>query len=94
MADAEVLKETARKQKKRVMVGTVVSDKMNKTIVVSVARRKVHRLYKKYVNATKHVKAHDEEETAKVGDLVRVMEARPVSKTKNWRLVEVIERAR
>lgn len=94
MADAEVLKETAKKQKKRMLVGTVVSDKMNKTIVVSVARRKVHRLYKKYVNATKRVKAHDEQEDARVGDLVRVMEARPMSKTKNWRLVEVIERAR
>lgn len=94
MADAEVLKETARKQKKRMLVGTVVSDKMNKTIVVSVARRKVHRLYKKYVNATKRVNAHDEQENARVGDLVRVMEARPMSKTKKWRLVEVIERAR
>lgn len=94
MADAEVLKETALKQKKRMLVGTVVSDKMNKTIVIAVARRKVHRLYKKYVNATKRVKAHDEQEEARVGDLVRVMEAKPVSKTKNWRLVEVLERAR
>lgn len=94
MADAEIMKESARKQKKRMLVGTVVSDKMQKTIVVAVARRKVHRLYKKYVNATKKVKAHDENETAKIGDRVRVVESRPMSKDKSWRLVEVIERAR
>lgn len=94
MSDAEILKRAARKQQKRVLVGTVVSNKMNKTIVVSVARRTVHRLYKKYVNKTKQVKVHDEQESANVGDRVRVMEARPISKTKRWRLVEVIERAR
>ena len=94
MSDAEILKKAAQKQQKRVLVGTVVSNKMNKTIVVSVARRTVHRLYKKYVNKTKKVKVHDELETANIGDRVRVVESRPMSKTKHWRLVEVIERAR
>ncbi len=94
MSDAEILKKAAQRQQKRVLVGTVVSDKMNKTIVVSVARRTVHRLYKKYFNLTKRVTAHDEHETAKIGDRVRVVESRPMSKTKRWRLVEVIERAR
>ncbi len=94
MSDAETIKQTARKQKKRMVTGRVVSDKMQKTIVVAVARRKVHRLYKKYVNETKRVKAHDENETANLGDLVRVVEARPISRHKCWRLVEVIERAR
>ena len=94
MSDAEVLKEAAQRQQKRVLVGTVVSNRMNKTIVISVARRTVHRLYKKYVNKSKQVKVHDEQERANIGDRVRVVESRPISKTKRWRLVEVIERAR
>lgn len=94
MSDAELLKKAAQKQQKRVLVGTVVSDKMNKTIIVSVARRTVHRLYKKYVNTSKRVTVHDEKEVANIGDRVRVVESRPISKTKRWRLVEVIERAR
>ncbi len=80
--------------KKKVFTGQVVSDKMEKTIVVSVNSRRLHPLYKKYVNYTKKVKAHDEKNEAAIGDTVRVMECRPISKDKTWRLVEIIERAR
>ena len=79
---------------KKIFQGRVVSDKMEKTIVVLVEGRKVHPLYKKYVNISKKLKAHDENNEANTGDLVRVVEARPVSKDKCWRLVEIIERAR
>lgn len=85
--------EQARKTKK-VFTGRVVSDKMNKTIVVAISERKLHPLYKKYVAATKKVKAHDEENNAHEGDTVRVVEARPVSKEKRWRLLEIVERAK
>jgi small subunit ribosomal protein S17 len=79
---------------KRVMTGQVVSDKMDKTIVVAVRRRKLHRLYKKFVNLTKKVKAHDEGNECKVGDTVRVIECRPLSRDKRWRLLEIVARAR
>ena len=74
--------------------GYVVSDKMDKTIVVEVEDRKSHALYGKIVRTTKRVKAHDEENTAGVGDLVRIQETRPLSKDKHFRLVEIIEKAR
>lgn len=77
-----------------VFQGKVISDKMEKTIVVAVENRRVHRLYKKYVQVTKKVKAHDEQNDAHIGDTVRVVECRPISKDKKWRLVEVVERAR
>ena len=79
---------------KKVLTGQVVSDKMDKTIVVAIKRRKVHRLYKKYVNLTKKVKAHDESNECNTGDTVRVIESRPLSKDKRWRLLEILERAR
>lgn len=79
---------------KREFVGVVTSDKMDKTIVVSVNTKKLHPLYKKYVTSTKKVKAHDGTNDAKIGDKVRVMECRPVSKEKCWKLVEVLERAK
>lgn len=79
---------------KKVLTGRVVSDKMNKTIVVAIQRRKVHRLYKKYVNLTKKVKAHDENNECNEGDLVKVIESRPLSKDKRWRLLEILGRAR
>ena len=79
---------------KKIFQGRVVSDKMEKTIVVAVENRTVHPLYKKYVKTTKKLKAHDETNDAHVGDTVRVVEARPVSKEKRWRLVEVVERAK
>ncbi|MDY7027851.1 MAG: 30S ribosomal protein S17 [Sediminispirochaetaceae bacterium] len=80
--------------RKKIYQGRVVSDKMNKTIVVAIEKRMLHRLYKKYVNQTKKVKAHDEENQAHIGDLVRVIECRPISKDKQWRLTEIVERAK
>lgn len=73
--------------------GKVVSDKMDKTIVVAVETIKRHPLYKKTVKVTKKYKAHDENNEAKIGDTVVIMETRPLSKDKNWRLVEVTEKA-
>jgi len=86
--------DTIRTVGKKVFQGRVVSDKMEKTIVVLVEGRKVHTLYKKYVNVSKKIKAHDENNEAHIGDLVRVVESRPISKDKSWRLVEIVERAR
>lgn len=79
---------------KKIFQGLVVSDKMDKTIVVEIHKRRVHRLYKKYVNETKKLKAHDENNDAHIGDTVRVIEARPMSKDKKWRLLEIVERAK
>ena len=79
---------------RKTMIGIVSSDKMDKTIVVSVVDNVKHPLYGKIVKKTYKLKAHDEENTCKVGDTVRVMETRPLSKDKRWRLVEVIERAK
>lgn len=79
---------------KKRYVGLVTSDKMEKTIVVAVSTRKLHPLYKKYVNHTKRVKAHDEKNEANIGDTVRVVECRPISKDKCWRLEQIIERAK
>ncbi len=90
--DANTVQE--KKTNKRVFTGLVVSDKMDKTIVVSVARRKLHRLYKKYLTQTKKVKAHDENNEAHQGDTVRVIECRPISKDKSWKLLEIVERAK
>jgi small subunit ribosomal protein S17 len=80
--------------RKRVLTGRVVSNKMQKTIVVQIERRKLHPLYKKYITRTKKVKAHDEGNECGIGDLVRVIESRPISKDKRWRLVEILERAK
>ena len=79
---------------RKVRVGKVVSDKMDKTIVVAVATKVRHPLYKKTVNVTTKFKAHDELNDAKIGDTVRIMETRPLSKDKRWRLVEIVERAK
>ena len=75
-------------------VGNVISDKMNKTIVVRVERRFRHPRFKKVVTAYSKFYAHDEKNEAKVGDRVRIQETRPLSKTKSWRLVEIVERTR
>ena len=75
-------------------VGDVVSDRMNKTIVVRVKRRFQHPRFKKVVTAYSKFYAHDEKNEAKVGDRVRIQETRPLSKTKSWRLVEIVERTR
>jgi len=75
-------------------IGIVVSDKMEKSIVVAVRRKMKHPNYGKFINKSSRFKAHDEENTCNVGDIVRIMETRPLSKSKNWRLVEIIERAK
>ncbi|UHA71712.1 30S ribosomal protein S17 [Paenibacillus sp. 481] len=78
---------------RKVQVGKVVSDKMDKTIVVAVETYKKHDLYHKRIKYTKKFKAHDENNEAKIGDTVKIMETRPLSKDKRWRLVEVVEKA-
>ncbi|MCK9190317.1 MAG: 30S ribosomal protein S17 [Sphaerochaetaceae bacterium] len=80
--------------RKKTFTGKVVSEKMDKTIVVAIQTRSLHPLYKKYVSVTKKVKAHDEKNDAHEGDTVRVVECRHISKDKCWRLVQVVERAR
>ncbi|MCH3917820.1 MAG: 30S ribosomal protein S17 [Spirochaetia bacterium] len=79
---------------KKAFTGKVVSDKMDKTIVVAINTRSLHPLYKKYVTKTKKVKAHDEHNDAHIGDTVRVVECRHYSKDKCWRLTKIVERAR
>jgi len=75
-------------------IGEVVSNRMNKTIVIAVKTKMKHPMYGKFVNKTSKFYAHDEENTCGIGDTVRIMETRPLSKTKKWRLVEIIERAK
>jgi small subunit ribosomal protein S17 len=79
---------------RKTRVGLVVSDKMQKTVVVALERRVPHPVYGKMVTRTRNVKAHDEENSAKTGDKVRIMETRPLSKDKRWRVVEIVDRAR
>lgn len=86
--------QAVRKPVRREFVGKVTSDKMDKTVVVSVSTKKLHRLYKKYVTRVKKYKAHDEKNDAHIGDTVRIVECRPLSKDKCWRLTEIIERAK
>jgi small subunit ribosomal protein S17 len=83
-----------RKTLRKVMQGTVVSNAMDKTIVVAVESRIPHPLYKKIVKRTRRYKAHDQENSCAVGDVVRIMETRPLSRTKRWRLVEIVEKAK
>ena len=93
MADMTKTQSTQRGTRKT-RVGRVVSDKMQKTVVVAIERRVPHPVYGKMVTRTSKVKAHDEENTAKAGDVVRIAETRPLSKDKRWRLVEIVEKAR
>ena len=86
--------ETATRNARKTRVGVVVSDKMQKTVVVAIERRLAHPVYGKMVTRTKRLKAHDEQNAAKTGDTVRIMETRPLSKDKRWRVVEIVERAR
>jgi small subunit ribosomal protein S17 len=79
---------------RKTRVGVVISDKMQKTIVVAIERRVAHAVYGKMMTRTTTLKAHDEENSAKTGDTVRIMETRPLSKDKRWRVVEIVERAR
>jgi small subunit ribosomal protein S17 len=93
---AETQQSAAAKARlaRKIRTGIVTSDKMDKTVVVTIERRVPHPQYGKMMTLTKTVKAHDEENSAKQGDTVRVMETRPLSKTKRWRVVEIVERAR
>src|SRR5215467_2680201 len=84
--------QTAKKSRHQQKVGTVVSNKMEKTIVVAVESLKKHRIYKRTYKQTKRFHVHDEENTCQVGDLVRIEETRPLSKMKHWRLVEIVKR--
>nr|WP_198133544.1 MULTISPECIES: 30S ribosomal protein S17 [Chloroflexus] len=83
---------TAEQKRKTTKVGRVVSDKMDKTVVVKVDYLKPHPLYRKIIRRSKKFHAHDEENTCKVGDVVRIEETRPLSRTKRWRVVEIIKR--
>ena len=87
-------KSNRAKSGKKEFIGIVKSDKMDKTIVVTVETLALHPLYKKYVIRMKKVKAHDEKNDAKIGDRVRVIECRPISKEKCWKLAEILERAK
>jgi small subunit ribosomal protein S17 len=86
--------ETLVRNLRKTKTGVVVSNKMDKTISVQVERRLMHPIYGKFVKRSNKFFAHDEENTCKPGDLVRIMETRPLSKKKRWRLVEVLERAK
>ncbi len=79
---------------KQTLQGIVVSDKMDKTVVVEITTRKLHALYKKYVKSSKRIKAHDEQNEAHVGDTVRVVESRPLSRDKRWTLETIVARAK
>jgi small subunit ribosomal protein S17 len=83
-----------RTARRKVRVGRVVSNKMSKSIIVEIERRMPHPIYKKYFKQTTKLMAHDEERQAGVGDVVRIMETRPLSKHKRWRLVAVVEKAK
>ena len=79
---------------RKVRIGKVVSDKMDKTVVVEVTRQFPHRLYKKIIKRSKRFKVHDEDNACGVGDIVRIMETRPISRHKCWRVVTILEKAR
>ncbi len=90
---AEKTDATERGQRK-VRLGTVIADKMNKTVIVQVGTSKAHRLYRKTVQQRTKFKVHDENGECGVGDLVRIMETRPISKEKRWRVIEIVEKAK
>ncbi len=85
--------ENKARNNRKVRVGTVVSDKMQKSILVMIERKVVHPTYKKYIKRSTKLMAHDEKEEAGIGDVVKIMETRPLSKNKRWRLVEVVKKA-
>jgi small subunit ribosomal protein S17 len=95
MADSEMNNgDAGERGTQKTRVGTVLSDKMNKTVIIGVERRVTHPLYGKKITRTKKYYAHDEESVAHVGDTVRIVETRPMSKMKRWRVTEVIEQAK
>lgn len=95
MSDAAAAQPAApARGPRKVRVGRVISDKMDKTVVVQVVDLKQHRLYRKTIRHRVNFKAHDEENSCGVGDTVRIMETRPLSKEKRWRVVEIVEKAK
>ena len=93
-SNAGTTRATDDRNKRKTRTGLVVSDKMQKTVVVAIERRVPHPIYGKMVTRTRRVKAHDEEIKAKTGDTVRIAETRPLSKDKRWRVVDIVDRAR
>jgi len=87
-------KTTEDRGTRKTLVGIVVSEKMQKTVVVKVERNVAHPIYKKIIRRSTHIKAHDETSDSHVGDTVKIMETRPMSREKRWRVVEVVQRAR
>ncbi len=85
---------SARTTRRKVRTGKVISNKMQRSIVVAIERRIQHPIYKKYFTRTTSLMAHDEQQQANIGDIVKIMETRPLSKNKRWRLVEIIEKAK
>lgn len=86
--------QTVQRKLRKERVGVVTSNKMSKTITVVIERKKIHPLYGKFIKQSKKFHAHDENNECNIGDLVRIMETRPLSKLKRWRLVEIIEKAK
>ena len=86
--------EAVKRNLRKTITGRVTSDKMDKTIVISITDSKAHPLYKKVIKRTVKIKAHDENNECGIGDKVKIMETRPLSKDKRWRLVEIIEKAK
>ncbi len=94
MSDTTTEKPTETRGQRKVRLGTVVADNMNKTIIVQVGTSRAHRLYRKTVQQRTKFKVHDEKNECGVGDLVRIAETRPISKEKRWRLLEIVEKAK
>jgi small subunit ribosomal protein S17 len=94
MAEATAEKSTVERNLRKERIGKVVSNKMQKTITIAVDRKVKHAIYGKFMNKTTKFMAHDEKNEAGIGDTVRIMETRPLSKNKRWRLVEIIEKAK
>lgn len=94
VASTPVAAETSARGRRKERIGKVTSDKMQKTVVVENVRQVAHAKYKKYFKKTTKFVAHSENNDAKIGDTVRIMETRPLSKTKRWRVVEILERAK
>jgi small subunit ribosomal protein S17 len=93
-AEVQQAQPANRTARRKIRVGKVVSNKMEKSIVVAIERRMPHPIYKKYFRQTTTLMAHDEKREAKIGDVVKIMETRPLSKRKRWCLVAVVEKAR
>jgi small subunit ribosomal protein S17 len=94
MQEAKTMAENTVRKERKQRIGRVVSDRMNKSITVAVDRQIKHPIYGKFITKTTKYMTHDENNDANIGDTVRIMETRPLSKNKRWRLIEIIERAK